>query len=161
MARRHGGVMQRGNDAAALRHARAQQLQQLALVARVQVVQRFVQQEYARVLRQHCGQLRAAAFATGKRMNLALFQPTQIASGERGARSGFIRFAFPGPEANVRVAAGQRTFQYRGGEGLFLHLRQQSEVARALAQRPGAKRTAIHAHFSTGRGTQTGQRVER
>ena len=90
-----------------------------------------------------------------------MLQAAEVAGFEGRQRRCLVRFAFPVPEAQMRMASGQRALEHGRGEGFFLHLRQQPEVARSFARGPGLETPAVEAYLTGRRRAQAGERVQR
>src|SRR5690606_4824517 len=105
-----------------------QHAQHVDLVVHIEVVARFVEQEYIRVLGDDSGQGQALAFAAGQGVHWPVFEVGQVDRSQGRACQAQVTRAFPLPEIDVRMTTNQCRLQYRGRERVLVLLHQQAEL---------------------------------
>ena len=142
-AMRQRRVVQDHDDArAAVARRAGEQFEHGHLVVEVEVGERLVEQVERRRLGEQGGDGQPLALAAGQGVDLPLFHAGETDGGQRAARQFGVTGGLPVPAAEVRVATGERGFEYRRAERIGLRLAEpgaaQGRVARAQCGVGGA-----------------------
>ncbi|OMP13516.1 hypothetical protein COLO4_01515 [Corchorus olitorius] len=128
---------------AVLAAAFAQQAQHGDLLMQIEVGDRFIEQQHARLLRHHGSHGDTLTFTAGKGAHIALGKRLQLQCRHRCIHGAGIGVAFPLPARQVRMAAGHHGVVHSDRERVMQGLRQKRAAAGHRQCRPIGERHTV------------------